>query len=406
MKLFCFDTENSGAQRDKANPFNPLNKLCLFSYILYDTETKEMETYDLDFDYTENNYIMEGYVQQVQEHINSCQWIIGFNLKYDLNWGKRYGLDFSGKLYWDVQLFEFVSSNQKNRLPSLNSVLEKYELEVKLDEVKTEYWEKGLDTNQVPWRLLVEYGSFDVLQTFRAFQTQSREYRGLSKALQRTIKILQADLFGLHIMEFHGFTLDKEKADALLEDGLTRLSEITSILRKELMLPEEVPFNPASGHHLSAVIFGGVISYTAKEEYTFYYKDGKKPPAIKTKNVSKEFNVGGFARPNKRIETAREGIYQTNEGVLRSIKTNAFGKRIINLLLEYAKLEKLAGTYYKGYPQRMLESSWENSLIHTNINQCLVVTGRLSSSSPNMQNVGGDVKVLFVSRFKRNQSDV
>ena len=53
-------------------------------------------------------------------------------------------------------------------------------------------------------------------------------------------------------------------------------------------------------------------------------------------------------------------------------------------LLQYRSLEKLQGTYVKALPSLLHPS---DGRIHTSFNQTVVITGRLSSSSPNLQNI-------------------
>ena len=77
-------------------------------------------------------------------------------------------------------------------------------------------------------------------------------------------------------------------------------------------------------------------------------------------------------------------------------------------LKELKALEKDQGTYYlrvddKGNESGMLKYVEPDSIIHHRLNNCATVTGRLSGSSPNMQNLPRDgtskVKEMFSSRF-------
>jgi DNA polymerase-1 len=49
----------------------------------------------------------------------------------------------------------------------------------------------------------------------------------------------------------------------------------------------------------------------------------------------------------------------------------------------------------------------ENSLVHTNYNQAVTSTGRLSSTNPNLQNIpsgdeiAGEIRGAFISRFEK-----
>ena len=64
--------------------------------------------------------------------------------------------------------------------------------------------------------------------------------------------------------------------------------------------------------------------------------------------------------------------------------TELSGKHpIIDMILEYRQLSKLHSTYIVG----LLKATDESDFIHTEFNQALTATGRLSSSEPNLQNI-------------------
>ena len=57
---------------------------------------------------------------------------------------------------------------------------------------------------------------------------------------------------------------------------------------------------------------------------------------------------------------------------------------IINLIIEYRELSKLQSTYIKALPKLVNKKT---KRVHTNFNQTVTATGRLSSSDPNLQNI-------------------
>jgi len=75
---------------------------------------------------------------------------------------------------------------------------------------------------------------------------------------------------------------------------------------------------------------------------------------------------------------------------------------IVKCFIEYRKYIKLLSTYI--IPFKVANKN-ANNLIHTTFNQTGTITGRLSSLSPNMQNIparsseGREVRKMFVSRF-------
>lgn len=81
--------------------------------------------------------------------------------------------------------------------------------------------------------------------------------------------------------------------------------------------------------------------------------------------------------PVKKTKTG----YSTNEEVLETLKSR--GAEIASYILDYRKYSKLLNTYIDSIPK--LRDN--NNRIHTSFNQIGTVTGRLSSSDPNLQNI-------------------
>ncbi len=76
----------------------------------------------------------------------------------------------------------------------------------------------------------------------------------------------------------------------------------------------------------------------------------------------------------------RGGQLSTSHDVLEKLA----GKHVVvDLMLEYRKLEKLRSTYLEPLPKL----ADQNGRIHTTFNQAATATGRLSSSNPNLQNI-------------------
>jgi DNA polymerase I-like protein with 3'-5' exonuclease and polymerase domains len=178
MIPLIYDCEATGAQRNKANPFDPRNKLCCISYHLAGNRGVFKIAYDDDpYKHKLDNF---------QELIDEADLVVGFNLKFDIHWGRRYGLRFDDSRIWDCQLYHFLQSNQRAKFPSLDEVAARWDVPLKLNIVKTEYWDKGLDTDQVPWDILEEYAGWDVDPvTLQVFNRQYSEFKQLPEARRR-----------------------------------------------------------------------------------------------------------------------------------------------------------------------------------------------------------------------------
>lgn len=304
--------------------------------------------------------------------LRSADLVVGFNFKFDYHWLAKEGVDLSKSNIWDVQLAEFILSNQTNKFPSLDQTCEKYGIEKKKDVVKLEYWEKGINTDEIPWPILQEYAAHDAKITLECYHAQIKL---MSPAQIMLCKLQCMDLHILREMEANGLLFDE---DLCVERSKEIDDKISEIKGKLTAIYPNVPINFGSGDHLSAFLYGGVVKEEAKEHIGFY-KTGDKKGQPKYKNVIIEHILPRLYTPLKGSELQKEGFYATDEGTLRKLKGK---KDIVNLLLELSKLEKLNGTYYKGLPKLRETMHWPHGILHGQFNQCIAATGRLSSSKP------------------------
>lgn len=98
--------------------------------------------------------------------------------------------------------------------------------------------------------------------------------------------------------------------------------------------------------------------------------------------------------PGKKTKT---GQYSTAESVLKEL---AADYEMPKLILEYRALSKLKSTYVDALPKLINE---ETGRIHTDFNQSIAATGRLTSSNPNLQNIpirterGREIRKAFIA---------
>lgn len=118
-----------------------------------------------------------------------------------------------------------------------------------------------------------------------------------------------------------------------------------------------------------------------------------------------EFNIGS-------PQQLREVLFDKMQlPVLRKTKTGAstdasvleelaeLGHKLPRMIIEYRQLDKLRGTYVDALPPLI---NPQTQRIHTNFNQTVAATGRLSSQDPNLQNIpirtetGAEIRKGFV----------
>lgn len=378
MNPVAIDTETTTF--NKGNPYDSRNELVCWSWAHGDESYADLWKDSEDWD--------SG------EHINSCMaehsLVVGFNFKFDVAWLRKMGVCFKGVKIWDVQIAEFILSNQLTKFPSLNDTCIRYGIPVKLDVVKTEYWDKGLDTKAVPWPILREYAAYDARATLLCYHAQLKL---MSPPQRKLCALMSQDMLVLQEMEQNGITYDP----LLCQQRSEQLDEEATLLKQKLSaFYPNIPINFASGDDLSSFLYGGTIVQTIKVHDGFY-KTGLKKGQPKLKNQDIEHHLPALFTPIKGSELKKEGFYETNEGILR--KLTGKNKHVVDLLLALARNEKLNGTYYKGLPKLNDEMHWPKGKLHGQLNQTLAVSGRLSSSRPNQQNFATEIQDVFISEY-------
>lgn len=384
--ILTLDTETT--IYEKGNPFVPKNSLCCISY-----HTGNM------VDCVPIQYGEEPYGHRlglVQELVDNSSLLVGFNIKFDLHWLRRYGISFDKCNIFDCQLCAFVLAAQRTPYPSLNDVALRYLDRRKLNVVDTEYWSLGIDTPNIPWEILSEYAKQDVILTRDLYyHFQDILLQPCNKKLKTLISLQNQDLLTLEEMEWNGMKFDFEKAKQKEQEISKKLEEIYRQLNG-IFPGTNINWN--SGDHLSCVLYGGIIYEPIREPIGFF-KTGTRAGEVKYHWVQKETQMARLVEPLPRSKLAKEGFWSTAEDVLKQLRAKGTAKQVISLVLEATKLEKLNGTYYAGIPKLAKRMGWEDGFIHGQFNQTTAVTSRLSSSKPNLQNVAGDVDELLTTRF-------
>ncbi len=143
---------------------------------------------------------------------------------------------------------------------------------------------------------------------------------------------------------------------------------------------------------------GGEISERMRQlEMQIYQLAGGAFNVNSTKQLS-DVLFGKLGLPTQGSWKTSGGSYSTNADVLDELRDK---HEIVPLIIEHRELSKLYGTYVDALPQLI---NPKTGRIHTNFNQVGAVTGRLSSSNPNLQNIpiktemGRRVRKAFVAR--------
>jgi DNA polymerase-1 len=396
MTYFIFDLETTTYEsaRKKANVFDPRNKIVLFAGMYQGDQSVVVRKYN---DFTEQYFI---------NAMKQADVIIGHNIKFDLLYMIRafsetknniLAVEFKNllrkvKLY-DTMFAEYLITAQQSKFASLNEVSLKYGGTLKDDRIK-EFWEAGIQTDEIPEDILEEYARYDVLNTHIVYEAQQHQIRKLG--IEKLISMNMDDLLATTIMEWNGLKIDVQRAQSKINElGGPNYDTLNTYL------PNDLPFefNWKSNDHLSAFLFGGDIKYTTKEEIG-RYKTGIKAGEIKYKNVEKTYSfknrVGKVLLPQV---TKKTGVYRVDDTTLSSLLSSPNTSTIVSAILQERDKAKQISTYY----EPMIELSGNSGQLHAELVHVQTNTGRLSSRNPNIQNWSkgseSDIKSCVVSRW-------
>jgi DNA polymerase-1 len=263
---------------------------------------------------------------------------LGHNLKYDISILARYGIALEGARF-DTMLESYVLDSAASR-PDMDSMALKFlgHRTIRYEEVAG----KGsaqVSFDQVPLERAAPYAAEDAEVTLRLHQTLWPRLEA-EPALARLFQEIEMPLVPvLSRLERNGVLLDTASLSRQSAELASRIGE----LEREAWDLAGLRFNLASPSQIQSVLF-----------------ERMQLPVL---------------------ERTPTGQPSTAESALQDL---ALAYPLPRVILEHRTLTKLKSTYTDALPQRI---SRVTGRLHTSYHQAVAVTGRLSSSDPNLQNI-------------------
>ena len=278
----------------------------------------------------------------------------GQNLKYDQNILRHYDISING-IVNDTMLASYILNSTAGK-HDMDSLAERYL------NVQTVHFEdiagkgaKQLTFNQIELEKAAHYAAEDADITLRLHNELQKQLAPHEK-LQRVLKDIEVPLAStLAKIEFNGVAIDVQQLHNLSHKFAQRASEIEQEVHDEA---GEV-FNLGSTKQLQQILF-----------------EKMSLPILKK---------------------TPKGAPSTSEEVLQELANDYSLPRLI---MEYRGLTKLKNTYTDKLP-KMVDS--RTGRVHTSYHQAVAVTGRLSSTEPNLQNIpirnesGRSIRKAFIA---------
>ena len=348
-----------------------VNKLVAQSEICFDTETTSINANDAELVGISFSYQTgEAYYIPCPASRAECLQLlqpfsilfndvtktwIGQNIKYDLLIMKWYGIELKGNIF-DTMLAHYVTEpDGKSSMDALSAKYLGYE-PVHIEELIGKKGKGQGNMRDVEPEKIKEYAAEDADITLQLRSVFIEELK--SKQVEKIFYEVENPLVKvLTDMEFEGIRIDE-----------SFLKEYSKVLEIEAKISEDsvyeqagVRFNLASPKQLGEVLFD---------------KMKLDPKAKKTKT----------------------GQYATGEDVLAKLASQ---HKICDDILTFRELTKLKNTYIDALPELINKKTGR---VHTSYAQAVAVTGRLSSTNPNLQNIpvrtdrGKEIRKAFIPR--------
>jgi DNA polymerase-1 len=280
---------------------------------------------------------------------------VGHNLKYDLLMLKWYGFEIKGKIFDTMLAHCLIDPDGKNNMDWLSAKFLNYE-PIHIEELIGKKGKNQGTMKDVELEKIKEYAveDADITLQFKNIFIPKMKNCGVEEVFHKVENPLVPVLTD---MEYEGIKIDM---DFLNE--YSRVLEIEARVHEEKVYEEAgVRFNLGSPKQLGEVLFE---------------KLKLDPKAKKTKT----------------------GQYATDEFVLRKL---AALHPVADDILAYREYSKLRSTYVDALP---LLINKKTGRVHTTYGQGAVVTGRLNSNNPNLQNIpikterGREIRKAFIPR--------
>ena len=278
---------------------------------------------------------------------------VGQNIKYDLQVLRNYGIRLAGPMADTMIAHYLLHPEMRHGMDYLAEAYLRYRTIPITELIGSGKQQKSMaDLSPEEIRVYACEDADITLRLHHLFLPQLKEQNllPLFEDLEMPLVAVLAE------MERNGVCLDT----AALHETSGKFTRLMEDLEKEIHALAGMEFNIASPKQVGEVLFDR-LQITSKPKKT------------------------------------KTGQYVTSEDVLESLRSK---HPIVEKILEHRGVKKLLGTYVDTLP---LLINPRTGHIHTNFNQTITTTGRLSSSNPNLQNIpvrdamGKEVRKAFVS---------
>lgn len=345
-KIFSFDTETTSLDAINAKLVGV--SLCMKPhesfYIPFGHDDKKQ-----NIDFSEKIFF-----EELKKLLSNTQnTIIGQNIKYDMNVLEKYGLNIESNIQDTMILSYILNSSGRHDLDTLSNKYLNHKAIAYKDIVGSGTKQKKF--SEVDVKLAAPYACEDADLTFRLYNYFLDKLDNLKEQYDLYNNIELPLIYVIARIEKNGVLID---TNSLKKQSLDLSKRIKSI-EKDVYKLAGKEFNIGSPKQIQKI----------------FYEDLELPVLKKTP----------------------KGQPSTNEDVMQELSLT---HELPKFILQYRNLMKLKNTYTDRLGEQINEST---NRLHTSYNQTVTITGRLSSSNPNLQNIpiktkdGKNIRKTFIA---------
>jgi DNA polymerase I-like protein with 3'-5' exonuclease and polymerase domains len=391
--------------------------------------------------------------------------LVAHNAKFDCLWLQEMGLVLPPKIYCTM-IGEYILAKGQRQELSLKATAERRNVTRKKSDLVDELFKKGTGFEAMPLETVLEYAEADVISCGEIYLAQQDDFSAdHNKSLTNIVELMNEMLIFLLEIESNGICIDMQALDEVEQLFSAEKAELERSLNRiveEVM--GDTPINLNSGADMTAVVYSRRVRDRSLHQQVFNIglnpagKPLQRPrmnqqefarsvrtttdvvyrtmavcchecngvgKVYRTKKDGNFYSRSSMCKPCKGAGAIYESTGKVAGLKLKPLNVqyatiNGFAadKETIKLLIVQARekdnlqaeefLTKLSrlnavSTYLDSFVQGIRTWTRHDGILHTNMNQTIAATGRLSSSNPNFQNQpkrGFPIRKAVISRFE------
>lgn len=351
--------------------------------------------------------------------------IIGHNLKFDIHWLDKEGIE-HGEIYFDTMFPAYIWSEGQYKKGDFT--LDRLSGSSKENLGNLLVHKHEINPADMPPKWAIRYCVQDVRATKDLAKRQFRRIQCDIRKIKQGNGTINPNLYNAPIrlmnnvlpvvieMEQNGLLVDRDKLEEIYTEQKAKYRKLEQELLDYLIVEHNLEgFNLNSSEQISHFIYSKALTKETKPDWNYFfsnyqeYKDRggvKLQKAIKKYFVQLEYGLHFEPVPGALGKASLSVGRDVLKEMLRRYKEHP-QIEVLRTFYELSRLQTLISTFIEGTIKQLYQHSNGEWYLHTSYNQIIAVTGRWTSSGPNIQNWPRSgtfpVKECVVPRFKNGK---